>query len=299
MKAIIKRPEYLPNNIEKLREFLLIGKEKLKAHEAKLRAIENINLAKNAKQAALIDAQDIATVLLWAEAKLGELLAGIPSKYDFGSRGRTKTLPPGITKKQSHFAQKIASHPNIIEQVIQEAIDKEEIPRRTDVLNKIKSVHFSSKSSEWTTPEIIINKTVQLLGEIDLDPCSNPDFPNIPAKNHFTKKEDGLIQDWIGKVYMNPPYGGEIKKWIYHLAEQFEKGNVLEAIALVPSRTDTEWFRRLKKYLRCFIWGRLRFGEQKNSAPFPSMVVYLGKSKGGFVQIFSDIGDIYAAYEST
>lgn len=160
-------------------------------------------------------------------------------------------------------------------------------------------IHFSSKSSDWTTPEIIINKTVQLLGEIDLDPCSNPDFPNIPAKNHFTKKEDGLTQNWIGKIYMNPPYGSEIKKWIYHLAEQFEEGNVLEAIALVPSRTDTEWFRRLKKHLRCFIWGRLKFGGKENSAPFPSMVVYLGENEGGFAQIFSDIGDVYISYEST
>jgi len=43
--------------------------------------------------------------LLLAEAKMGELLEKVPSKYSLGSPGRTKTLPPNITKKQSHYAQ--------------------------------------------------------------------------------------------------------------------------------------------------------------------------------------------------
>jgi len=154
-------------------------------------------------------------------------------------------------------------------------------------------IHFSSESSEWTTPQLIIEKTIELLKEIDLDPCSNPDFPNVPAKNHFIKEDDALSKEWNGKIYMNPPYGSEIKKWINHLCEQYEKENIIEAIALVPSRTDTEWFRRMKTYLRCFIWGRLKFGESENSAPFPSMIVYLGNRLDEFKKIFSDIGNIY------
>lgn len=164
---------------------------------------------------------------------------------------------------------------------------------RTNLLPEHPSVHFLSESSDWTTPQIIINKTIELFGKIDLDPCSNPDFPNVPAKNHFTKQEDGLSKEWYGKVYMNPPYGSEIKNWIIYLCEQFEKENVQEAIALTPSRTDTKWFQRMKTYHRCFIWGRLKFGDKGSSAPFPSMVIYLGKNLKGFIQIFSDIGDIY------
>lgn len=155
------------------------------------------------------------------------------------------------------------------------------------------SVHFSSESAEWTTPQIIINKTLELFGEIDLDPCSNPDFPNIPAKNHFTEKDDGLSKDWFGKVYMNPPYGRGLKKWIFYLCEQFETGNVEEAIALVPSRTDTDWFKQFRECPRCFVFGRLRFANSENSAPFPSMVVYLGGNFNKFKMIFSSIGDIY------
>jgi len=155
------------------------------------------------------------------------------------------------------------------------------------------SIHFSSESSEWTTPELIIKKTVELFGKIDLDPCSNTDFPNIPATMFFDKTTDGLKQNWHGKVYMNPPYGTVIKKWIEKACDEHEKTNTIETIILVPSRTDTIWFRRMKIYLRCFIWGRLKFGGNETSAPFPSMIVYLGNRKKEFIKVFSDIGDVY------
>lgn len=159
------------------------------------------------------------------------------------------------------------------------------------------SIHFSSESSEWTTPELIINRTVELFGEIDLDPCSNEDFPNIPARMFFDKNTDGLNQSWHGKVYMNPPYGSVLKKWIEKVCYEYETGNTTENIVLVPSRTDTIWFRRMSEYLRCFIWGRLKFGGNETSAPFPSMIVYLGKREKEFIKTFSDIGDVYGLQE--
>jgi len=68
---------------------------------------------------------------------------------------------------------------------------------------------------------------------------------------------------------------------------------VREAIALVPARTDTVWFRRMAGCPRMFIWGRLRFSGQENSAPFPSMLVYFGQDLERFKMIFADIGDVY------
>ena len=155
------------------------------------------------------------------------------------------------------------------------------------------SVHFLSNTSEWNTPLIIIDKVIALLGSIDLDPCSNEGEPNVPAKYHITKDEDGLLQDWVGRIYMNPPYGKEIEDWVCHICEQYEEGNIKEALTLLPSRTDTNWFKKLRKYPRCFIHGRLKFSDNGNSAPFPSMVVYLGKNVSEFIRVFSEIGDIY------
>ena len=155
------------------------------------------------------------------------------------------------------------------------------------------AVHYSSETPEWYTPTRIIERTIATMGAIDLDPCSNSGEPNVPAIQHFTEDDDGLSVPWMGRVYMNPPYGREIGNWTSYLKSQYENGNVSEAIALVPARTDTQWFRELRPYVRCFIWGRLRFSEQQTGAPFPSMAVYLGYRPESFVSAFEDIGDIY------
>ena len=153
---------------------------------------------------------------------------------------------------------------------------------------------YSSNSSEWYTPPEIIYKVCDVLGEIDLDPCSDSfDKPNIPAKNIFTKKDDALNKEWFGRVYMNPPYGNVIDKWTEKLSDEYDKERVQEAIALLPGRPDTVWFRGLNKHPRCFIFGRLIFSGQENSAPFPSMVVYMGNRLNEFINAFGDIGDIY------
>ncbi len=92
---------------------------------------------------------------------------------------------------------------------------------------------------------------------------------------------------------MNPPYGREIREWVKKLHEEYQVGNTKEAIALLPARTDTQWFKILREYPRCFIYGRLIFGNAKTSAPFPSVVVYLGMQPERFNQVFSKLGDIY------
>ena len=159
--------------------------------------------------------------------------------------------------------------------------------------NNNNDVHFSSESNEWYTPKEILERTIKVFGEIDLDPCSNRDTPNVPALHIFDEQDNGLEKDWFGRVFMNPPYGNEIKDWINKVSGEYEKGNLDEAIVLAPSRTDTEWFRRLKKFPRCFIFGRLKFGDSNNSAPFPSMIVYMGTQRDLFIKVFREIGDIY------
>lgn len=156
------------------------------------------------------------------------------------------------------------------------------------------SIHFTSDSYEWYTPPEIITATLKVLKTIDLDPCSNCDSnPNIPAKQCFTKTTNGLNQPWRGTVYMNPPYGREIKEWIAKLHDHYQTGMVTEAVVLTPARTDTQWFYLLREFPRCFIKGRLTFSAVENTAPFPSVVFYLGKNAITFKQYFQNLGDIY------
>src|SRR5690606_15453380 len=94
------------------------------------------------------------------------------------------------------------------------------------------------------------------------------------CKKHFTIEDDGLKQDWSKDiVFMNPPYGNEQKLWIKKAYEESLKGATV--VCLIPARTDTiAWHTYIfnKAEIR-FLKGRLKFGDGKNPAPFPSAVV--------------------------
>ncbi len=111
-----------------------------------------------------------------------------------------------------------------------------------------------NESKEWYTPRSIFDA----LGlEFDLDPCSpgKDIVPWIPANKHLTYREDGLNAHWEGRVWMNPPYGQDTPKWMEHLSV------VGNGIALVFSRTDTQWFHRyaVQAHAMCFMEGRIPF----------------------------------------
>lgn len=159
------------------------------------------------------------------------------------------------------------------------------------------AVHFSSSSPEWYTPKDIIERAIAVMGGIDLDPCSNKGVPNVPASKHYTEDDDGLAWDWEGRVYMNPPYGRGIGEWVTKLMDDYAVGICTAAIALVPARTDTDWFRKLRDTYICFIDGRLKFSGHQNSAPFPSAVIYIGPNEEGFIEHFGAIGDIWRRVE--
>lgn len=169
------------------------------------------------------------------------------------------------------------------------------LKRETDGPSKSSlEVHFSRESVEHYTPQSILDAVIACLGGIDLDPCSNSaDTPHVPAKVHFTKADDGLSKVWTGRVFMNPPYGREIQQWVDKLVKAHRQHYVTAAIALVPARSDTEWWRALRDYWCCFIAGRLTFGGNEDPAPFPSAVYYLGRKRRAFLQTFSKLGDVW------
>ena len=153
---------------------------------------------------------------------------------------------------------------------------------------------MSSDSVEWYTTPDIITAVIDVMGAIDLDPCSNSkDNPNIPALKHYTKEDDGLSYEWEGRVYVNPPYGNAIPDWVQKIVQEHKKGNIAQCILLVPARTDTRWFRALKEYPRCFMHGRVRFNNHENSAPFPTMLVGIGVDDARFIEVMENLGDVY------
>lgn len=132
---------------------------------------------------------------------------------------------------------------------------------------------FSSKSDLWSTPQEFFNE-LDIEFNFTLDSCAT--IENAKCSKFYTKAEDGLKQDWVGEtVFCNPPYGREISKWVKKCYEESKKPNTA-VVMLIPARTDTKYFHKYiyhqTKEIR-FIKGRLKFGNAKNSAPFPSMVV--------------------------
>jgi len=152
---------------------------------------------------------------------------------------------------------------------------------------------MTSTSSEWHTPRHVIAAVLKVLGAIDLDPCSPITGPATPAKRHFTPLEDGLAQEWTGRVFMNPPYGRETPVWTDKLLSEWQCGRTTAAIALLASRTETAWMGRLREMPRCFLRGRLSFSDSSQSAPFSSVAVYFGEDVRGFQSVFSALGDVY------
>ena len=83
------------------------------------------------------------------------------------------------------------------------------------------------------------------------------------------------------RIFCNPPYGREIGKWVkkaYMTQKAAQNYKCITLIVmLLPARTDTKWFHEYiynKENVEIrFLKGRLKFGDSKNAAPFPSMVV--------------------------
>jgi phage N-6-adenine-methyltransferase len=132
------------------------------------------------------------------------------------------------------------------------------------------SVHFSSASDDWPTPQDFFDDLNREFN-FTLDPCS--DEKNHKCASFFTAADDGLSQEWTGRVFMNPPYGRTIGKWMQKAFESVSTSCEV-VVCLVPARTDTAWWHdyAMKGEVR-YIRGRLKFGGHKNSAPFPNAVV--------------------------
>jgi hypothetical protein len=154
-----------------------------------------------------------------------------------------------------------------------------------------------NRKEEWYTPEDLIIKVREVIGDIDLDPASTKQANEIiKARRFYSLEDDGLTKHWSGVVYCNPPYNKNIGKFGLKLLDHYEANEVDRAILLVKSQgTDTRWFQRmLEVCTTCFVKGRIRFwtieGEGNFNPTFGSVFFYMGEDKQIFESHFQDIG---------
>lgn len=133
---------------------------------------------------------------------------------------------------------------------------------------------FTSKSEMWETPQMFFNELNKKY-HFTTDVCAIAE--NAKCKHFYSPEDNGLIQEWSGTCYMNPPYGKQIKHWVRKAYEEAILNKRCIVVALLPARTDTQWFHahiyQKSGVSVSFLKGRLKFSGSKNSAPFPSMVV--------------------------
>lgn len=141
-------------------------------------------------------------------------------------------------------------------------------------------VHFLSQSNEWATPQDFFDRLNEEF-RFTLDAAATPE--NAKCDRFFTVNDNGLTQSWKGeRVWLNPPYGREIGKWIEKASTEPSELTVM----LIPARTDTKaWHEHIfgKAEIR-FVRGRLKFGGGQANAPFPSAVIVF-KNEGCSVRV--------------
>lgn len=151
----------------------------------------------------------------------------------------------------------------------------------------------NSGNNEWYTPAEYIDAARAVMGHIDLDPASTEAANEvIQAQKFYTENDNGLLYDWHGRVWMNPPYAQPaIADFCAKMREEFDAGRVTEAIVLVNNATETAWFHSLVESASavCFPLARIRFWAPGRETATPlqgQAIVYLGNNAERFLSEF-------------
>ena len=157
-------------------------------------------------------------------------------------------------------------------------------------------INQTSGDVEYYTPPFIIAAALLVLGTIDLDPASSAAAnQRVKATQIFTEADDGLAQEWNGKVWMNHPFSKKGNaKWISKLEQEFESGHVQEALCLTYACTSEKWFQPLPQRPQCYLCPRTNYylpdGTVKKGVTKGSVVTYFGQNVVGFTNAFASLG---------
>ena len=166
----------------------------------------------------------------------------------------------------------------------------------SNVMKAHQQINQTSGDVEYYTPPAIIAAATLILGTIDLDPASSAAAnERVKSIRIFTEDDDGLAQEWHGKVWMNHPFGKKVNsKWISKLEEEYQSGRVQEALCLTYACTSEKWFQPLLQRPQCFLCPRTNYylpdGSVKKGVTKGSVVTYFGEDDERFAEAFASLG---------
>lgn len=146
---------------------------------------------------------------------------------------------------------------------------------------------MTSNDETWATPRNLYAKlAIEFNFTLDAAALSGSTLvrSNWYGPDHVDEsRRDALVREWAkdagdGVVWLNPPYGRAMGKWMNKCSVETAKGATI--VTLVPARTDTAWWHDncIEQEVR-FIRGRLKFGGFATAAPFPSAIVVFRPEK--------------------
>ncbi len=165
-------------------------------------------------------------------------------------------------------------------------------------------VLLSHESVEWYTPPEYVEAAREVMGGIDLDPATAA-MPQgwIKATVFYTVADNGLEQEWLGRVWLNSPYSktGNLSNqeiWSQKLIAEYQAGRVSQAVFVVKASIGYDWFDRLfYTFPVCLVRGLIRFigpdGQVNGPAKLGSAFFYIGPNLAQFEQVFSRFGRVF------
>lgn len=185
-------------------------------------------------------------------------------------------LSPPANEAQARELAPLLDQPEALREAWVEVTESHSQPTARGIRETVQakmSVHYSSETDDWATPQDLFD-LLNSEFSFELDVCASP--TNAKCDRFYSREDNGLAKDWLGTCWMNPPYGREIEEWIRKAYNSAQEGATV--VCLVPARTDTAWWWDYARHGEVrFLRGRLKFGQADTGAPFPSVVVVLGR----------------------
>lgn len=268
MNSLTVSNNNLPTTIEDLSKFVLVGREKLTAIRAELRAMNNINIESWRLKQREEEARLLAEDLLDAEARVGEFTKQIPkaikgNQYT-GKMVNDNTVDNqkpkkevlkdlGFNEKQAERFETLAENKDIIEQVKAEARDNEDIPTRTEVLRKVQEVKKQEQLKQ--AKENIIKQTQQTIKE------NKPKVYNMDCIQWLDTIED----ESVDLLITDPPYSTDVEcietfveQWLHKaLSKVKDTGRAYIFIGAYPKEVQTYLNERIQPWFgleQILIW---------------------------------------------
>lgn len=218
MNELAERTVNLPDTIEDLTQFVLVGKAKLNAYMLKLQTINKLSVAQEIREQTLKETQELNAALFAAEQRIGELLLAIPKQSGASNFSRdveklktkSETIKDmGYSKDEASDYQRMAKNPDIVQKVLEEAVANGTVATRTQVMKEIRKADESAR-------EAVRQELAEKDRQIRAQEAKIRELQNQPPKvREITKEPD----DYAKVKRLNKAYAENEKNYMKQISD--------------------------------------------------------------------------------